>query len=107
MFKLKRETNSANVQTVSESAGRYQISKGVSKKELEELSNNPKTKSIQFAKPLDENEITLLETVIFRKRPDISLRVYGHYSEECDLTFVEQIPSLRRFSADCLMSAKG
>jgi len=107
MFKLKRDTNSANVQTVSESAGQYQISKGISKKELEKLSNNPKTNSIQFVKPLDENEIILLEAIVFSKRPDISLRVYGHYGEECDLTFIEQIPSLRGFSADSLMDAKG
>jgi len=107
MFGIKRETKAANVQAVSETAGVYEISKGVSKKELEKLSNNPKTKLIQFVKPLDENEIILLEAVIFSKRPDISLRVYGHYGEECDLAFIEQIPSLRKLSVDCLMNAKG
>lgn len=35
------------------------------------------------------------------------MRVYGHYGEICDLTFIQRIPSLRKFSADCLIDAKG
>ena len=96
-----------SVQTVNEIIGQYQISKGVTKNDLEKLATNPKTQSIQFASPLTDKEIELLEIVIFSKRPDISLRVYGHYGETCDLSFIQRIPSLRRISADCLMDAKG
>jgi hypothetical protein len=96
-----------SVQTVNEITGQYQISKGVRKKELEKLASNKKTQSIQFASPLSKTEVELLEKIIFSRRPDISLRVYGHYSENCDLTFIKNIPSLRKFSADCLMEAKG
>lgn len=96
-----------SVQTVNEIIGQYQISKGVTKSDLEKLASNSKTQSIQFAKPLSDKEIDLLENVVFSKRPDISLRVYGHYGETCDLTFIQRIPSLRRISADCLMDAKG
>src|SRR5690554_2617743 len=96
-----------NVQTVNEITGHYQISKGVTKYDLEKLAANPKTQSIQFANPLIDKEIELLEFVVFSKRPDISLRVYGHYGKTCDLTFIQKIPSLRRISADCLMDAKG
>jgi len=95
------------VQTVNEIIGQYQVSKGVTKNDLEKLATNPKTQSIQFASPLTDKEIELLEIVIFSHRPDISLRVYGHYGETCDLTFLQNIPSLRRISADCLMDAKG
>lgn len=96
-----------SVQTVNEITGQYQISKGIRKKELEKLASNRKTQSIQFSNPLSKNEIELLEKIVFSRRPDISLRVYGHYGEQCDLTFIKKIPSLRKFSADCLMEAKG
>lgn len=96
-----------SVQTINEIIGQYQISKGVTKNDLEKLATNPKTQSVQFASPLTDKEIELLELVVFSKRPDISLRVYGHYGETCDLSFIQRIPSLRRFSADCLMDAKG
>lgn len=96
-----------SVQTVNEIIGQYQISKGVTKNDLEKLVTNPKTQSIQFASPLTDKEIELLELAVFSKRPDISLRIYGHYGETCDLSFIQRIPSLRRVSADCLMDAKG
>lgn len=95
------------VQEVSKISGQYQISKGVSKTELETLAKNPKTSSIQFVSPLADKEIENLEQFVFSKRPDILLRVYGHYSEVCDLHFLNKIPSLKNFSADCLMEAKG
>jgi hypothetical protein len=85
----------------------YQSSKGFSKVELEELAANPKTESIQFANPISENEIDLLEKIVFSKRPDIVLRVYAHYGETCDLSFIHRIPSLRRFYANSLSKAKG
>ena len=96
-----------SVQTVNEVVGQYQVSKGVTKNDLEKLASNPKAQAIQFASPLTDKEIELLELVVFSKRPDISLRVYGHYGETCDLSFIQRIPSLRRVSADCLMDAKG
>lgn len=96
-----------SVQTINEITGQYQISKGIRKRELEKLASNKKTQSIQFASPLSNSEIDLLEKIVFSKRPDISLRVYGHYGENCDLTFIKKIPSLRKFSADCLMDANG
>lgn len=96
-----------SVQTINEITGQYQISKGIRKRELEKLASNKKTQSIQFASPLSNSEIDLLEKIVFYKRPDISLRVYGHYGENCDLTFIKKIPSLRKFSADCLMDANG
>jgi hypothetical protein len=96
-----------SVHAVNEIAGQYEISTGVSKSELEKLCNNPKTRSIQFSNPLSKQETCLLETVLFSKRPDILLRIYGHYGKVCDLTFIELLPSLRKISADCLMEAKG
>lgn len=94
-----------SVQAVNKIIGQYQISKGIKKRELNRLASDKKVQSIQFASPLSPKEIELLEKILFSERPDISLRVYGHYSEKCDLSFVKRIPSLRKFSADCLMDA--
>ncbi|WP_445749338.1 hypothetical protein [Polaribacter sp.] len=97
-----------SIQTVNEIIGQYQIAKGISKNDLERLASNPKTKSIQFVSPIENKEIDLLEKIVFSKRPDITLRIYGHYGETCDLTkYIDNIPSLRNVSADCLMDAKG
>jgi hypothetical protein len=96
-----------NVHTVNPIRGHFDISKGVTKNDLEKLANNPKTTIIQFGSELDKNEIELLEKIVFSKRPDISLRVFGHYGKVCDLSFIERIPSLRKISADCLMDASG
>lgn len=95
------------ITTVNEIVGQYQISKGVTKDDLKSLAENPKTSSIQFSTPLDKKEVDYLEDIVFSQRPDILLRVYGHYSEDCDLQFLERIPSLRKLSADCLRNVKG
>ena len=94
-----------SIQTINEIIGQYQISKGVKKRELEKLASNKKVQSIQFVSPLAPKEIELMEKIVFSKRPDIALRVYGHYGEKCDLSFIKKIPSLKKFSADCLMEA--
>ena len=96
-----------SVQAVNEIIGQYQISKGIKKSELKRLASDKKVQSIQFASPLSPKEIELLEKIVFSERPDISLRIYGHYGENCDLSFIKRIPSLRKFSADCLMEATG
>ncbi len=89
------------------SEGRYKISSGISKSELIELAENPNSSIIQLSNPLREIEINYLEEFVFSKRPDIMLRIYAHYNNECNLSFIENIPSLRKFSADCLTEAKG
>jgi hypothetical protein len=96
-----------SVQAVNKIIGQYQISKGIEKRELKKLASNKKVQFIQFASPLTTKEIELLENIVFSERPDISLRVYGHYSEKCDLSFIKRIPSLKKFSADCLLDATG
>ena len=48
-----------------------------------------------------------LEKMLFSDRPDIALRIYGHYSSECDLSYLALIPSVRRLSLDCLQKASG
>jgi len=95
------------IQTVNKTIGQYDVSKGFKNDDLKPLINDSITSSIQFSSPLTEKEIDALEDVVFSQRPDISLRIYGHYTKECDLSFLRRMPSLRKISADCLRNAKG
>lgn len=89
------------------SPGRYQIFKGVSKSDLEKVVKDNKVNTLQFSEPLSDTEIKNLESIVFSKRPDITLRVFGHYGLICDLTFLEKIPSAQNIFADCLQNAVG
>ncbi|WP_298767708.1 hypothetical protein [uncultured Polaribacter sp.] len=94
-----------NFEIVDKRLGKYQISDGITEKELEKISNDKTVKTIQFSRPLSKRKIELLEKIVFSERKDILLRVYGFY-KECDLSFLKEIPSLTKFSADCLSEAK-
>ncbi|HMS08760.1 MAG TPA: hypothetical protein PKE66_04710 [Pyrinomonadaceae bacterium] len=83
---------------------RCEIVSYASIRELESLVEDPNVKTIQFVKPLETADFQNLERIIFSKRKDICLRAYGHYSSICDLSFLEHVPSVRRFSADALMT---
>lgn len=87
-------------------SGRVQIHPGISNGDLKEIAANRKVSIVQFAEPLSEKELNNLETYVFKHRSDIELRVYGHYSAECDLSFLIKFPELKKFSADCLLRAK-
>jgi hypothetical protein len=86
---------------------RYQIFPGVTLNELSIIAKDPEAKTLQFAEPLSDNEIQLLQTVVFKFRPDIMLRVFGHYGHSCDLSFLKTIVSLKNISVDCLQNAIG
>ncbi|WP_298884706.1 hypothetical protein [uncultured Polaribacter sp.] len=95
-----------NFEIIDKALGRYQIFEGITEKELEKIGNDKTIKTIQFSRPLNIKKLELLEKFVFSKRNDILLRVYGFY-KECDLSFLKEIPSLTKFSADCLSEAKG
>jgi hypothetical protein len=88
------------------SKSRVNISPGISKVELKKIASNVDTSIVQFYENLSEKDFHNLEEYVFRQRPEIELRVFGHYSTECDLKFLKKFPSLRKLSADCLMNAK-
>lgn len=83
------------------------IGPGVTEAELEKIALNKQIRTVQFSVPLKNSEIDNLERIVLSRRPDIQLRVFGHYSTTCDLSFLVRTPSVRRFSADCLMKAVG
>jgi len=75
--------------------------------EIDSLVANKKLQILQTSKPSDSNTWNLLNSRLFSVRTDVELRVYGHYGASCDLSFVAQLPNLRRFAADCLIEATG
>jgi len=74
--------------------------------DLQELATNPQFKSLQCSAPVRDSVWPMLNDCFFAFRPDVALRVYGHYSTVCDLGFARQMRSVRHFAADCLMHAK-
>jgi len=96
-----------NISANEERSGRYGLDINITKKEIKILSKVKNLNSIQFVEPVQNNEVWKnIETYILSKRPDIELRVYGHYSQECDLSFLQYVPSTTSFLADCLTDCK-
>ncbi|RKD86554.1 leucine-rich repeat domain-containing protein [Mangrovibacterium diazotrophicum] len=89
---------------INETLGRYNLSNKISKREIKKLAKIDKLSVIQFVDPVTDNSIWKnIETYLLSERPDIELRVFGHYGKECDLSFLQYLPSTKNFSADCLM----
>ncbi|WP_299759907.1 hypothetical protein [uncultured Pontibacter sp.] len=65
----------------------------------EQLLQLPKLRVIQFheTKP-DEVTLNILNEVVFKKRQDITLRVYGYKDKWADISFLHFLPNVERFS---------
>ena len=79
----------------------------VTGREAKRLAALPRLVSVQFDAPLAPDSFDHLERHLFSVRPEVALRAYAHYSRVCDLSFVERVPSVTRFLADCLIRATG
>lgn len=79
----------------------------LTEKEVHDLRTNHSLRILQTARPVSSQTWELLNQNLFAIRPDVELRVYGFYSSTCDLSFLSGVTNVRRFSADCLMSAAG
>jgi len=65
----------------------------------------PTLKVLQCASTVRESLWREINDYFFSARPDVQLRVYGHYETRCDLRFARLMTNVRRFAADCLMEA--
>lgn len=92
---------------INDILGRYGVKNNISKREIKKLSRIKNLKVIQFVEPVKNNSVWKnIEQDILRKRPEIEVRVYGHYHTVCNLNFLEFIPSAKSFSVDCLLECK-
>src|SRR5262245_66068818 len=69
---------------------------------LRDLVERPKVRVLQCSSPVSDRVWVLLNECFFAARPDVELRVYGHYSLECDLKLALRMKNVRRYSSDCL-----
>src|SRR5262245_28252095 len=75
--------------------------------DLRELKEEPNLEVLQCSRPVRDSVWSLVNEHFCAVRPDVEIRVYGHYLSECDLTFARLLTNVRRFAADCLMQACG
>ncbi len=75
--------------------------------EVETLVDNKNLKVLQCSTPVQPLTWDRLNEQFFTRRPDVELRLYGYYSQVCDLSFTARMANVRYFLADCLMDASG
>lgn len=87
------------------SGRRVEFSGLLTKNEVTQLATSENLETLQCSQAVPPENWDLLDRELFAVRPDVDLRVYGHYREPCDLSFVRRMGNLQGFLADCLQSA--
>ena len=64
---------------------RAEVNDAVNESDVRELADDYDLKVLQCSVPLSDSTWSLLNTCFFAARPDVELRIYGHYSVDCDL----------------------
>lgn len=83
----------------------FDFDDSLTRKQVERLAATDNLQVVQTNTSVKARTWQLLNDHLLPARPDVELRVYGPYGLRCDLRFVEHIPNVRRFSADCLRDA--
>jgi len=86
--------------------GRVEFDNTVTTTAIQRLAENSRIRVLQCSSPVTDHVWNSLNSHFFASRPDVQLRVYGHYSTECDLTFARRMTNVRRFAADSLIRAR-
>ncbi len=86
-------------------ATRAEFNDSATAADFRELTEEPRLRVLQCSAPVHDGVWSLVNEHFCATRPDVQLRAYGHYSSECDLSFVRLLPDVRHFAADCLMKA--
>jgi hypothetical protein len=73
--------------------------------DVEILSKDKDFEDVQFFEPVSEDVLQALERIILSKNPDYSVRFYGFYRDECDLSLLKNIPSVRNLCINCMEEA--
>lgn len=69
---------------------------------IDEICSNPRLEVVQISNYLP---IEIIPSVneIFKRRPDVTFRIFAFYSEECcDISFLEKMPDVQRLSIDSI-----
>src|ERR1700727_930708 len=89
------------------SPDRYSFRGSLSTAELDSLAANPSVRVLQTSEPATAATWDLINQRLVMRRPDIQIRVFGHYGMTCDLSFLRQICKVQRLSLDCLRDVAG
>lgn len=87
------------------SKDRLMFHESISKREIKSIISNKEVKTLQTSSPANLKSWKLINDHLLSARPDIEIRVFGHYSEKCDLSILSEIPNVKNLSIDCLMDA--
>ena len=85
---------------------RVAFERSLDARQIESFVADQDLRVLQTSSPVEPATWDRLNSDLFARRDDITLRVYGFYSTVCDLSFLPRLANLQRFSADCLMQAK-
>ena len=85
----------------------FDFTGSVTRAEVAKLMADPNVKTVQTKVPAESSTWDFLNRELFQARPDIELRLYGFYSDTCDLRILRQTGNVRHLVADCLMTATG
>jgi hypothetical protein len=74
------------------------------------VASNPKVRTLQAKGPIDTRDWhrvwPLINDIVLAQRTDIWLRIFGFYSETCDLSFLPLLPNARKLSIDRVLESK-
>lgn len=81
--------------------GVIEVTKELTPAEINELCKMSELRMIQYNHPLAADTYTDLNDLLFAKRSDVTLRIYGFYDEVCDLECLEHMPAVAKLSIEC------
>lgn len=87
------------------SRDRIEFHKSITKNEINSIISSKDVRVLQVSAPVELNSWVLINDLLLSERPDIEIRVYGHYSQNCDLSFIRNITNVKNLSIDCLPQA--
>lgn len=84
------------------SSDRLEMQEEVSESCIDMVVSDPKVKVLQTSNPITTESWKLINDRLISLRPDIQIRIYGHYSKVCDLGTLKYIPNVENLAVDCL-----
>jgi len=73
--------------------------------EIDSIVVDDRVRVLQTSEPAGVDIWELHNDRFFSRRPDVQLRIYGHYGLTCELSFLPRMNNVRRLSVDCLDGA--
>lgn len=86
------------------SSYRWEVQERLSPTCINNIASNANVEVLQIRTPIPSDSWKLINQLA-EKRPDIQTRLYGFYTDTCDLNVLKLIPSVENLAIDCLPHA--